>query len=62
MAMFLSIVHIDTAAIFVSLIDKFPRSSEEFKYITTIHSKLMKKSKLYKEKFYEAIVECGKDV
>jgi len=62
MAQFLSIVHIDTAAIFVSLIDKFSRSSEEFKYITTIHSKLMKKSKLYKEKFYEAIVECGKDV
>ena len=61
MAQFLSVVHIDTAAIFVSLIDKFQRSSEEFKYITTIHSKLMKKSKLYKEKFYEAIVECGKD-
>jgi len=59
-AEFLSIVPIDTAAIFVSQIDNFSRSSEEFKYVTLIHSKLMKSSPLYKKKFYESIVEVVK--
>ena len=59
-ASFLSIVPIDTAAIFVSQIDNFSRSSEEFKYITIIHSKLMKTSSVYKRKFYESIVEVAK--
>lgn len=57
---FLATVPIDTAAIFVSLIDGFARTSEEFKYVTGIHSTLMKKSEKYKKKFYEAIVDCGK--
>jgi hypothetical protein len=56
---FLSIVPIDTAAIFVSQIDNFSRSSDEFKYVTQIHSKLMKTSGKYKKKFYESIVEVA---
>lgn len=58
---FLVIVPIDTAALFVSLIDKYPRQSEEFAYITKIHSTLMKSSTDYKKKFYESIVKAGKD-
>jgi hypothetical protein len=58
---FLTIVPIDTAALFVSLIDKYPRQSEEFKYITNIHSILIKGSAEYKKKFYESIVQAGKD-
>jgi hypothetical protein len=58
---FLILVPIDTAALFVSLIDKYPRQSEEFIYITKIHSLLMKSSEDYKKKFYEAIVQAGKD-
>ena len=52
---------IDIAAIFVSQIDTFQRSSAEFKYVTGIHSKLMKSSSLYKKKFYDSIVEVGRD-
>ncbi len=58
-AEFLSDIPIDTAAIFVSNIDSFERKSSEFKYVTKIHSKLMKLSNKYRIKFYEAIVECG---
>jgi len=60
-ASFLSIMPIDTAAIFVSKIDSFGRSTDEFKYITNIHSKLMKKSIDYKKNFYESIVKCAKE-
>lgn len=60
-ALFLSDVPIDTAAVFVVNIDSFSRKSSEFKYITQIHSKLMKFSSIYKTKFYEAIVECGEN-
>ena len=56
---FLTIVPIDTAAIFISQIDSFDRTSAEFKYITGIHHILIKDSTDYKQKFYEAIVECG---
>jgi hypothetical protein len=60
LAKFLTLVPIDTAALFVSLIDKYPRQSEEFVYITKIHSTLMKNSTDYKKKFYESIVQAGK--
>lgn len=58
-AKFLIDAPIDTAAMFVTQIDCFERPSEEFKYMTGIHSKLMKSSEDYKKKFYEEIVECG---
>jgi len=58
-SIFLSMVPIDTAAIFVAQIDNFSRNSDEFKYVTGIHSKLMKSSDLYKKKFYESIVEVA---
>jgi len=59
-AEFLASAPIDIAAIFVSQIDTFNRSSEEFRYVTGIHSKLMN-NPLYKKKFYDSIVEVGKD-
>ena len=58
-AKFLVDVPIDTAAIFVMNIDAFDRTGPEFKYISRIHAKLMKKNDGYRIKFYEAIVECG---
>jgi len=58
-AQFLVDVPIDTAAIFVMNIDAFDRTGPEFKYISRIHAKLMKKNDGYRTKFYEAIVECG---
>lgn len=60
-AEYLATSPIDIAAIFVSQIDTFKRSSEEFKYVTGVHSRLMKSSSLYKKKFYDSIVEVGRD-
>ncbi|MGD2072836.1 MAG: hypothetical protein PVG65_05045 [Candidatus Thorarchaeota archaeon] len=58
---FLLTMPIDTAALFISQIDSFERSSDKFKYMTSIHMTLWKASKKYKEEFYDAVVECGKD-
>jgi hypothetical protein len=58
-ATFLSMMEIDTAAIFVTQIDSLPRTSEEFKYINRIHASLIKSSEIYRTKFYESIVEVG---
>lgn len=59
-ALFLSDLPIDTAAAFVINMDALPRQSSEFVYLTCINRELSTHSKLYKTKFYEAIVECGK--
>jgi len=56
---FLLMMPIDTAAIFISQIDKFDRKSKAFKYMTKLHLTLMSASKKYKEDFYEPIVQCG---
>ena len=56
---FLLMMPIDTAAIFISQIDKFDRKSDAFKYMTKLHLTLMSSSKKYKEDFYEPIVQCG---
>lgn len=58
---FLLTMPIDTAALFISQIDSFDRSSNKFKYMTAIHMTLWKASKKYKEEFYDAVVACGKD-
>lgn len=58
-ANFLSDIPLDTAAIFVTSIDGFEKSSAEFKYMTQLHVALMSNPD-YKVKFYEAIVKCGK--
>ena len=56
---FLLMMPIDTAAIFITQIDKFDRTSEAFKYMTKIHITLLKESKRYEKEFYDPIVECG---
>jgi hypothetical protein len=56
---FLLMMPIDTAALFISQIDSFSRSSNAFAYITKIHMKLLKKSNKYREEFYEAIIKAG---
>jgi len=56
---FLLMMPIDTAAIFITQIDKFERSSEAFKYMTKIHITLLKESKRYEKEFYDPVVECG---
>ena len=56
---FLLMMPIDTAAIFITQIDKFDRTSPAFKYMTKIHITLLKESKRYEKEFYDPIVECG---
>jgi len=56
---FLLMMPIDTAAIFITQIDKFDRTSPAFKYMTKIHITLLKQSKRYEKEFYDPIVECG---
>jgi len=56
---FLLMMPIDTAALFISQIDSFERSSAPFKYMTKIHLTLLKGSKSYKTNFYEPIVKAG---
>lgn len=56
---FLLIMPIDTAALFISQIDGFNRSSIQFRYMTQIHLSLMATSKRYKTNFYDPIVKAG---
>lgn len=56
---FLLMMPIDTAAIFITQIDKFDRLSPAFKYMTKIHLTLLKESKRYEKEFYDPIVECS---
>lgn len=58
---FLLLMPIDTAALFINQVDGFKRESKEFIYMTKIHMQLLKKSKQYKEEFYDAIVNVGRD-
>jgi hypothetical protein len=56
---FLLLMPIDTAALFISQIDGFDRSSDAFRYMTKIHLKLLESSKKYKTDFYDPIVQAG---
>jgi hypothetical protein len=56
---FLLMMPIDSAALFISQIDSFDRSSAAFKYMTKIHMALLKGSKAYKTNFYEPVVKAG---
>ena len=58
---FLLMMPIDTAALFISQIDSFDRGGPAFKYMTDIHLLLMKKSDIYRKKFYNPIVKAGED-
>lgn len=55
---FLSIVPLDAAAIFITSIDSYERSTPEFIYMTNMHIELMKQPS-YKTNFYEAVVRIG---
>lgn len=57
---FLLLMPIDTAALFISQVDSFDRTSVEFKYMTKIHLSLMKLSKNYRKNFYEPVVAVGR--
>lgn len=56
---FLLMMPIDTAALFISFVDKFDRMSAEFKYVTGIHTVLIENSKKYRTNFYDPIVAAG---
>jgi hypothetical protein len=55
---FLSLMPLDSSAIFVTTIDSFDRNSREFIYLTNMHVELLKQP-AYKANFYEAIVSLG---
>jgi len=57
---FLLTMPIDTAALFISQVDSFDRTSPEFKYMTKIHTSLMQISKNYRNNFYEPVVAVGR--
>lgn len=56
---FLLMMPIDTAALFISQIDSFSRSSDAFIYMRKIHLALLQSSKLYKTNFYDPLVKAG---
>jgi len=59
-AQFLVDLPIDTAAIYVTDIDSLDRKTPEFKYVTRLHSAMLKIPE-YKIMFYEAIVKVGRE-
>jgi len=58
---FLLDIPIDTAAIFLSTIDAFPRQGPEFLYLTRLHLAMMDKYVEYKKKFYEKMVQKSEE-
>jgi hypothetical protein len=58
-ASFICDVPADTAAILVTKTDSYDRKSDEFKYMTKIHTSLFASSTNYKKKFYETMTAIG---
>jgi hypothetical protein len=58
---FMLMMPVDTTALFVTMIDGYSRTSEEFKYMTDIHVIMMKKSDKWKKLFYEPLVAVGRN-
>lgn len=56
---FLLLMPIDTAALFMSQIDQYERSSQAFQYMTKLHVILTQKSNRYKQEFYDPLVGLG---
>ena len=56
---FLLLMPIDTAALFMSQIDQYERSSKAFQYMTKLHVILTQKSNKYKKEFYDPLVGIG---
>ena len=59
-ATFFSDVPSDISALFITSIDKFGRTSDEFKYATKLHVSLIDNCEDYKVKFYQQMVDIGK--
>lgn len=57
---FLSMMPIDTAAIFVTELDNLDRQKPPFKYISQLHTLMSKTNKNYRTNFYEAAEKCSK--
>jgi len=56
---FMLLMPIDTAALFMSQIDQYERSSKAFQYMTKLHVILTQKSTRYKKEFYDPLVDIG---
>jgi len=56
---FLLLMPVDTAALFMSQIDQYERSSKSFQYMTKLHVILTQKSHKYKREFYDPLVGLG---
>jgi hypothetical protein len=56
---FLLLMPVDTAALFMSQIDQYERSSKAFQYMTKLHVILTQKSNRYKKGFYDPLVGIG---
>ena len=56
---FLLLMPVDTAALFMSQIDQYERSSQAFQYMTKLHVILTQKSNRYKQEFYDPLVGLG---
>lgn len=56
---FLILMPIDTSALFISQLDSLERTSEAFKYMMVLHSKLQDTDPRYKTEFYEPIVKVN---
>ena len=56
---FLSMMPVDSSALFISQLDQLNRSENSFKYITRLHGRLFKEYPEYREKFYDPISKAG---
>jgi hypothetical protein len=61
-SMFLTDIPSDIGVMFLTKISVFDRKSEEYKYVTDIHTTLVSKFEDYRIKFYEDMVNVGKKV
>lgn len=59
-AKFLTDIPADIAATFVISIDSYERNSNEFKYVTKLHSTMVGAYDYYKKNFYENLVELSR--
>lgn len=61
MTTFLTDIPIDTAAIFVTSIDKMPRRTPEYIYFARLHKVLFESSEKYRNEFYEKLAMVAND-
>jgi hypothetical protein len=61
-SLFLTDIPSDISVLFLVKLRDIDRKSEEYKYFTDIHIKLIEGFPVYKTKFYESMVDMGKKV